>query len=176
MRVFIAVTLNDQVKSQLESAQQLFLLKRQRGNFTAYENFHLTLVFIGEVRSEEIIDLGELLDRIDERPFEVHLGEPGCFASRDGAVWFIGIAPEPRLAALQAKIARALREAGFAFDDKRYVPHLTLVRNYRPKPTEEPLILPPVPPLTIPVRRLSLMESARINSQLIYTEIYGKDL
>ena len=176
MRVFIAVTLSKEIKMVLEEAQVPFRLHRLRGNFTAFDNFHLTLVFIGEVTSSQVDDLEDLIEEISAEPFEVKLGELGCFNQKDGEIWWVGIQKEPKLMALQAKIVAALKEASFDFNEKHFTAHLTLCRNYRSAPSESPLGLPVIPKAIIPIKRISLMRSERIHDILTYSELYGKDL
>lgn len=176
MRVFIAVTFPDLVKAELQNAQVPFRLNRQRGNFTSYDNFHLTLVFIGEATRQDLEVLEDAIESIEFKPFELKLGSLGSFPSKDGVIWWVGLQHDPRLFELQAQIVEALHKTGLSFEDKRYKPHVTLVRSFKPARPDQTLILPAVKPLTIPVMRISLMKSERIHDELTYTEIYQKEL
>ncbi len=176
MRCFIAIPLDTTIKSVLEHAQTPFRLNRQRGNFTAYDNFHLTLVFNGELDQQEIDQISRILDDLDIQPFELSLTELGCFNRKDGEIWWVGIKATSPLLKLQAHLVSELKESGIPFEDQRYVPHLTLVRNYRPKTVNQTIVLPKIEAVSMMVNRISLMKSERIHDELRYTEIDWKDL
>lgn len=174
MRVFIAVTLNDSLKTLLESLQAPFKAKCQRGSFTHKVNFHLTLAFIGLVSDEEINELKLLIDELKFEPFDLTLGDLGCFRRKDGEIWWIGIQKSPALSVLRDQLISGLKERDIPFDQSNYVPHVTLVRNYRAK-TDEPISDPDFDPAIIRVKRVSLMKSERVQGELRYTEIHHQE-
>ncbi|HOA81090.1 MAG TPA: 2'-5' RNA ligase family protein [Defluviitaleaceae bacterium] len=57
MRVFIAIDFNNRLKDYLKEKQDELRKYCTKGNFTHKENFHLTIVFIGEVNEGEIIKI-----------------------------------------------------------------------------------------------------------------------
>lgn len=171
MRVFIAIPLDESVKNVLESLQKPFRAQAQRGNFTAKINFHLTLAFLGEVSEAENSKLMDLIDGLDFEPFELSLSELGSFNRKDGIIWWIGVHKHHSLQAIHDQIVSGLRERQLPFDESPYVPHLTLVRNYRAK-SNQPIVLPKFDPCLIRVNRIALMSSARLHGELRYTEIY----
>lgn len=176
MRCFIAIPLDQSIKSVLQQAQAPFLLNRQRGNFTTVDNFHLTLVFNGELNQQELAQIKGILDELELQPFELTLSELGCFNRRDGEIWWVGVKATPPLMKLQAQLVSALRELELPFEDQRYVPHLTLVRNYKPRQDGTPIVLSRSEPISMIVKRVSLMKSQRIQDKLRYTEIDWKEL
>ncbi len=176
MRVFFAIPCPQPVKTILETAQLPFRWVRQRGNFTSNANFHLTLVFIGEVREDQLPVLEDILDELELTPFELQLADLGSFSSRDGAIWWVGLRQNPVLFDLQKRLTKALKEEGFSFDEKPFKPHLTLVRSFRPKADLDSIRLPQIEPVSFEANRVSLMRSHRIHDELMYTELFGKDL
>lgn len=92
-------------------------------------NLHLTLRFIGEASERDAALLDEALFSIERPPFELQVSGCGIFAQRRGpeAVW-IGVASTPPLVDLQAAVERAAVRAGFAPEEKRFRPHITLAR------------------------------------------------
>ena len=48
MRLFIAINFNTETCTQLLALRDELRIESQRGSFTAPENLHLTLVFLGE--------------------------------------------------------------------------------------------------------------------------------
>jgi len=176
MRCFIAIPLDHKIRSVLESAQTPFRLNRQRGNFTAYDNFHLTLVFNGELDQQEINQISQILEDLEIEPFELTISDLGCFNRRDGEIWWVKVKATSALLKLQSQLVTALRDLEIPFEDQRYVPHLTLVRNYKSRQEGKTIILPKIDPVSMTVTRISLMKSERIHDELRYTEIDWKDL
>jgi len=176
MRLFIAITLNDSCKTLLQNAQTPFRLNRKRGNFTSYENFHLTLVFIGECDAKTTQTIETALYEITAQPFEVSLGELGCFTRKSEEIWWVGIKSNSRLTALHKEICQLLKTFEIEFEEQKYIPHLTLVRNYLPADNHQPIILPRLEPIIIPVNAISLMKSERLHGELKYTEIMRVEL
>ena len=93
------------------------------------ENHHITLRFIGEVDEETAGDVDAALSRIDAPPFEVALQGVGHFESRGlvRALW-AGVAREPALDHLQARVETACQRAGLAPEGRKFHPHVTLAR------------------------------------------------
>jgi 2'-5' RNA ligase len=175
MRLFIAITLSETIKQALQDLQTPFRLRRQRGNFTTFNNLHLTLVFIGECSIQETEFIESILEEVKGHPFELTLGELGLFIKKDGEIRWVGIRHNPLLTKLQASITQALRENEISFEDRKYVPHLTLVRNYRAS-TQESFLLSQSKPLSFKVNSFSLMKSERNHDELQYTEIAAFNL
>ena len=81
MRLFIAIRLSDDMRHALIRAQNELYDRGVRGRFTAEENLHLTLAFLGEVPdAEPVLDA---LSGVSFAPFELALEGMGCF----GDVW-----------------------------------------------------------------------------------------
>lgn len=97
--------------------------------WVAPENHHITLRFIGEVDEETAGDIDIALSRIDAPPFEIALEGVGHFESRGlvRALW-AGVARDPALDHLQARVETAFRRAGLAPEGRKFYPHVTLAR------------------------------------------------
>ena len=93
------------------------------------ENLHITLRFIGEVDEETAADLDAVLARIDAPSFEIGLQGVGHFESRGlvRALW-AGVARDPALDHLQARVETACQRAGLAPEGRKFHPHVTLAR------------------------------------------------
>jgi len=90
------------------------------------ENLHLTLRFIGEVDQATARDIDSMITMLDVPAFDVTLKGAGEFGGKEpNAVW-AGVAPNPALSHLAAKIESALQRMGLAADTRKYTPHVTL--------------------------------------------------
>ena len=160
MRLFIAVRLSAGMKDALAHAQKELYDCGVRGCFTAEENLHLTLAFIGEVPdAQPVLDT---LSELDFAPFAIALEGMGCF----GDLWWAGLRESAALEALARKVRRALAEREIPFDRKRFSPHITLIRKASGK---LPGIL--LRPASMTVSAVSLMRSDRGKKGMIYTEL-----
>lgn len=160
MRLFIAVKLSDAMKGSLINTQNSLYDRGVRGNYTAEENLHLTLAFIGEYpEAETVLDA---LSSVSFRPFELRLEGMGRF----GDLWWAGMRESAALTAVVRRIRRALAENNIPFDKKRFSPHITLIRKaVGDMPGTSP------EPVSMTVDTISLMRSDRGRNGMIYTEL-----
>lgn len=97
--------------------------------WTAQENFHITLTFIGEVDEATAEDADEALSAVRSDNFDVEVKGTGVFAqgSYPQVLW-MGVTPSPPLLRLKEKIDRALHVARVPHENRKYVPHVTMAR------------------------------------------------
>ena len=161
MRLFIAIELDDNMKSALLETQAYLRKRRVGGNYTKPENLHVTLAFIGEYRDPE--GVLETMQAVPFAPFAIRLEGFGCF----GDLYWCGLDGDEALTAYVRRLRHALADAGIPFDRKRFSPHITLIRraSFSQMPAVE------VPQAEMTVRSVSLMRSDRGNSGIIYTQL-----
>ena len=162
MRLFISIELKDRVKDELCMIQKRIKLQGMKGNFTTRENMHLTLAFIGEYGNPE--QVSDALNDVFLEPMNLALNGFGCFKD----LYWIGIKEDKGLIENVKRIRKVLSDNGIPFDRKKFVPHITLVRNMkydRELPTDCPF------PAAMDVEYISLMRSDRGKNGMIYTQI-----
>ncbi len=175
MRLFIAINFDDQIKNRLYEITQRLRSASSQGNFTLRENFHVTVVFIGETKKINIIK--QIMDKINVEPFDIVLGKLGKFQRNSGSIYWIGVEKNEYLSSVYDQLAKELICAGFNIDKRDFRPHLTLGREVKlPEEFDENVFSKTIPTMTFRVEKISLMKSERINGKLTYTEIYGKEL
>ncbi|MDA0787039.1 MAG: RNA 2',3'-cyclic phosphodiesterase [Proteobacteria bacterium] len=93
------------------------------------ENHHITLRFIGEVNEDTAIDIDSALARVDAPAFEIAMQGVGHFESRGQvrSLW-AGVARDPALDHLHARVETACQRAGLAAEGRKFHPHVTLAR------------------------------------------------
>ena len=178
-RLFISLNCNEQTKNLLVSVQEMIRAQSVKGNFSRPENLHLTLVFIGETPAEQVPVLCQVIDEsvgLAVKLFQLAFSRAGCFRQSDRELWWLGVEQKDPglrdLNELRQRLTDVLSAKGFAFDAKQFKAHITLGREIKPKTQ----IKIPEQRIIFPVNRVSLMKSERINSVLVYSEIFGKDL
>lgn len=94
------------------------------------ENLHITLAFLGAIERERFDDLIAAASTVRPQPLELVLDQPGYW--KHNKIAWLGASEVP--AALDATVAdlrAALSAAGFRFDPKPFVAHITLLRDAR---------------------------------------------
>ena len=129
MRLFVAAELPDEVLDALAETSAL-LRGCVRGRYVSPDSFHVTLAFLGEVEGYRVDDVCEALDRacVGFAPFAVSLGDFGCFGKRSKATLWQGFRDLGALPDLACSVRKELHAGGFTFDDKSFLPHVTLMR------------------------------------------------
>lgn len=136
IRAFLALTLPDPVLSALRVQQFLLPLPRKEEP----ENFHLTLVFLGEQPEPVLEAAHEGFAALRMPRFSLTLQGLGLFGGAKPRAAWAGVAPSEPLMRLQAKLEQSARRSGIAVESRRYVPHVTLGR-FPPPRTEETMRL-----------------------------------
>ena len=84
MRIFIGIPVSEQMKKNLSIKQNELKLKMIKGHLTDLDNLHLTLLFIGEMSTDDIEKLNMILIKAlkHEKSFEIGLKEMGYFSKK----------------------------------------------------------------------------------------------
>jgi len=93
-------------------------------------NLHVTLAFLGEVEPRAMPALQDAAAGVRGRAFELALDQLGAFA-RAGVAWAGCHRAPAALLELQSGLARRVRDAGVALDERPFAAHLTLARRIR---------------------------------------------
>ena len=160
MRLFAAVVLSDELKKTLTGTMHEMKKMGIRGSYAPLQNLHLTVAFIGETVSAEPVK--KALENITFKPFKLSLSEMGCF----GDVLWTGVKGNQGLSAAVKCVRDALDQAGIAYDKKKFVPHITLVRKMNGNWKQIP-----APKGEMMVKKVSLMKSEVKDGRRVYTEI-----
>jgi RNA 2',3'-cyclic 3'-phosphodiesterase len=123
-RLFVAIRPPEEVCDLLIDAMDDSSVLRWVGD----QQLHLTLRFIGEVERPVANDIGAALDRLRSPAFELRLNGVGKFERRNGGALWAGIAPKEPVAALAAKIERAVQQVGLEPERRAFAAHITLAR------------------------------------------------
>ena len=169
MRLFIAINFNNETLAQLLSLRDELRSRSKGGNFSATENLHLTLAFLGECGMAQTAAAKAAMDAINFEPFPICIERVGRFKRDGGDLWWAGAQAGKKLIKLQSELTGKLIDAGFTLDKRKYSPHITLGRE----------IITDAAPWQIAafgetVTSIELMKSERIGGKLVYTAIYTK--
>ena len=177
MRLFIAINFDENVKQKLIATQNKLREYAVAGNFTKEENLHLTLVFLGETESSRLGIIKSVIDKVESQRFETILNGTGKFSRHGSDLVWVGIEKNACLDKIQSQLYKGLSSAGFTLENRPFSPHLTIAREVKLKSGFDfALFSVETPMMKTSVNKISLMLSERIRGNLIYTEIYAKEL
>ncbi|MGN0071671.1 MAG: RNA 2',3'-cyclic phosphodiesterase [Atopobiaceae bacterium] len=134
-RLFMALLFSEEEREELEALAVAASGRMRRGTPARAENLHLTLAFLGmcDAATEARARTALAAAAQASAPVDETLGELGHFDHRRSSVIWRGVEEESGLRALQANVAEELRQQSVPFDEKPFVPHVTLVRGAAPK-------------------------------------------
>ena len=123
MRLFIAIQLSDEMKKSVIGTMHELKKADVRGSYVPAQNLHVTLAFIGETKDAAAVRAA--MQTIVCKPFRMSFSEMGVF---DNLLW-VGIKGNQGLNKLARYVAEALEAAQITYDRKKFVPHITIIRN-----------------------------------------------
>ncbi len=175
MRLFIAVEFPELIRQRLKSDTDILRPYISRGRFTRKDNYHLTLVFLGEVPERQVTGVRQAMDACTAAPFEMTIGQPGRFRGGDADILWREIRAPKVLYDLQQELSDRLRENGFRPDGKRFKPHLTLAREViLDREVSMNDLQDRFENIRFRAEKMTLMRSDRINGKLTYTPVYKR--
>lgn len=128
-RLFFALWPDQEVRAEFAEWSRL-LASTVDGRPVKIESLHLTLVFLGDVALDRLDILQAIANKIAVPRFDLAFSAPGHW--RHNRIVFAAPEATPQaLTDLVATLEQDLRKAGFAFDQRAYVPHMTMMRRAR---------------------------------------------
>ncbi|MDD2867667.1 RNA 2',3'-cyclic phosphodiesterase [Neomegalonema sp.] len=122
IRSFIALPLPVRIAADLEALRAPV----PEARWVAPQNLHLTLAFLGEQHPHALEDADLALSAIRAPVLELRLEGVGLFGGDKPTALYAALAENPDLRRLQAKVERALRQAGVKFESRNFTPHVTV--------------------------------------------------
>jgi len=165
MRVFFAVTFDAETKEKLRRIKELVLSETEKGRFSYYKNYHITIEFIGEVNDEKVQTLKNIINKLENIPQYIKFNKLGSFKRKNKEIVWIGIEKNEKLNKIHDQLIKLLKEYKFSVDRRPFTPHLTIGRQVIiDKKVEEIDFFE----FKVPINSIALMESKRVNGKLIY--------
>ncbi|WP_339668862.1 RNA 2',3'-cyclic phosphodiesterase [Dasania marina] len=136
IRAFIALSIAETLERQLSlHAQSLALqLNREALRWVPSENYHITLAFLGDIKSQDLAKLETIMDAVASH-------HPITTLQIDDVQWFPSVhkprllvatvAANSALQKLQQALVNQLRQHGFAVENRHFRPHISLARAGR---------------------------------------------
>jgi 2'-5' RNA ligase len=152
LRLFFALWPDDAARAALERWSTA-VHRVAGGRATRGDSIHMTLAFLGDCDPARLDELKAAAASVRMRPFELVLDEAG-FWKHNRIAWAGATQTPAALETLVSDLRTALAAAGFAFDPKPFVSHVTLVRKAQPG-----FVMPALDPIRWQVRAFALVRS-----------------
>lgn len=183
MRLFIGIDLPPHVKRSLFNSQLGLMKLGLKGSWKPPGLFHLTLEFLGELPSEAVPILAQIMKKvtIDRKSFMLRIDGLGAFPSFDKphTLWAGVSGNLKKLNEMWSDMHAELEKNGFTLQQPSYRPHVTLLSHPKALP---PGLLSFMPGKTgnFAVSEITLFESKVEKGRCAYPRLYsvglGKDL
>ena len=127
MRLFLGISLPDSLRDAASGLQKGL----PPGRPVPWDNFHITLVFLGDATDAMAEELDLALDGMRFVLPEIKLSGLGQFGNAEPRAVWIGVLPVAALEALHRRLANTARSVGLEVPRRRFIPHVTLTRFAR---------------------------------------------
>ena len=164
MRLFIGIKLDNKALKKVDNYMNYLYQKGVKGNYTKLANVHLTLAFLGDVSSDKVDELLEIINSVDTNSLKsLKINKIKMLKS----IITLNVIRENILLNVQKDLTNKLNEKGYKLDQREYVPHITLVREAS-KTIEEDINI--ISEFT----KITLFESIRTNNGMVYVDLSSK--
>ena len=135
VRCFVAIEIPEPIQALLKPVQTRLQSEVRKASWTKQGNFHLTLKFLGDVKTEAVDAISKTVQNVanTQKPFSIELGGIGAFPTlaRPRVIWTGIKHGASTVSSLAKAVNRELKHLGFPTDN-RFHPHLTLGRLRTP--------------------------------------------
>lgn len=133
MRLFTAILLPDEIRECISSICHGIPAVR----WAKEDSLHLTLAFLGEIKTELFLDLAEALSEIKLCSFPIEVRGVGQFLNaKDINTLWAGINENKNLTHLQNEITHVVKKFGIATEKRKYLPHISIGKIRKAKMSE----------------------------------------
>lgn len=165
MRIFYALTFKNEDQNKIGHYRDIAANHIIKGRYTAIKNIHMTLAFVGEVPQSDVMAYEEILEELHLMPLTLDCRHLGTFKKKSKEILWLGTEKNPSLLDLEKQLRKALKNEGLSFDDRKFIPHITLGREIKSTYDISQLV---IAPLKIKPKGVALMISHRVHDELIY--------
>ena len=138
MRLFVALVPPEETLDALRAAVAEGRRHTPGLRWAPPGDWHITLVFLGEVDEEDLTDLADALGAVagSHAPFEIAVRDWGRFPpdrARSSVLWAGVTGDTDALDSLALGMRAAARSVRIPVETRPYVPHVTVARSRRPR-------------------------------------------
>jgi len=174
MRIFTGFCTNNETKSKVNEHIDFLKEKSVSGNFTHFNNIHLTLIFLGEINDKQYKSLVRAVENVEFSPFEIQFDRIGKFEARRGEkgdLYWLGMDNKSKeLDFIYKSLRNEIMGENLAFDGKSYKPHITLGRQIVLRDLEED-VCKKITTINFKIEKINIIRSDRMPNGVRYTKL-----
>lgn len=176
-RLFIGVKFSSDVNDYFKTSQLMLEKYCEKANYTRYNNFHLTLKFLGMIEESRIQEITQIIKDLEVQRMKLFFDHIGFFNKKGRYVVYMGCQPNVELTNYVMKLnEKLLNNSLIEQSEQIYTPHITLGRNAK--------LLVPLVDIShgIPIdceaqiTNITLFESKNVNGTLTYQPLFTREL
>lgn len=176
IRAFIAFDIPEEIKSEILKIQDDLRKAEVEAKWVKPKNIHLTLAFLGSIDDKQVGQVKKILtpsNLFSEKPINLQFAQISAFPNLNRVrVIFIDLSGEiERLSSLVIKIRNELKNKKIWFDEKPFIPHLTLGRFKKPANLSSLIEKISLKKASFEVKRAAFYQSQLVSSGSIYTKL-----
>lgn len=176
-RLFIGVKFSDDVNDYFKTSQLMVEKYCERANYTRYDNFHLTLKFLGMIEESKVPEIIEIIKDLEVQRMTLFFDHIGFFNKKGRYVIYMGCQPAVELIDYVVKLSdKLVKHSLIEKDEQIYTPHITLCRNSK-------ILVPPVDisrgmttRCEAEILNVTLFESTNVDGTLMYRPLFTREL
>jgi 2'-5' RNA ligase len=126
MRLFVGLAISEAVEESLERLTLRLRVKDDGLRWSTPDQWHVTLVFLGEVEDAARAKLVQALSTLRQPPLKLRMERLGVF-ERSG-ILYAEVEISEELLHLYEAVAAAVRRCGLEVEERPYRAHITLAR------------------------------------------------
>jgi 2'-5' RNA ligase len=184
-RIFVAVDISDEARrgaaSYIESLRKEF--RDVRVGWERAEKLHLTMKFLGNCEENQLIELEKAVAGISREisKFRFQVAETGVFPNaRNPRVLWIDVKDAAgNLSKINDRLETECEKIGFARENRRFVPHLTIARikePHRARDLAQTHLQNKFEPVETLVSRIVIYESQLLPTGSVYSVVSKHEL
>jgi 2'-5' RNA ligase len=138
IRLFVALEIPEDIRLKISEFKKEAVGEYMKANWESSEKIHLTLKFIGEVKDELVNPITASLDFLDQnKKINCRLTRFGFFFRHNvPQILWIGLQVDTILFNIVEQLNSNLAKFGVPVEERKFKPHLTLLRIKRKFPEE----------------------------------------
>lgn len=138
MRYFLGLDLHARQKLAIQAWRDKAL--PQFRHPVPVSNFHVTNVFLGQIQDNQLDQICQAIDRLEQDAFSLHFNTLGYWSKPK--ILYLGCEHIPdTVETLTERLQSIARAARIVVPERKYIPHITLVRKC-PEHAPAPLLPP----------------------------------
>ena len=174
IRLFVALEIPEEVISVVLAERGKILGGENSIRWEPKEKLHITLKFLGDTKDLLVEQISQELELLVKKtkPFKLELNKFGVFRrGGDPKILWVGMKESKWISNFVDEIEESFCKFGYPKEERKFKPHVTLLRFRGGENTEKILKLLEVnlPPLSFNAKKVSLFKSELKQSGSVYT-------